>query len=160
MSHLLIETHFIDPVKKTVLSTNGQYYKHMTIVNDNSSIFSEQSFKLIDDTRGVIYDRRMLIIQATNHCNVDHSHSCINQTLGRSNVCLQVTRSSTERWVDQMYFGQVFFDQKPRNIILRLSSVFSIYLSLLSAIIFKFENSFFWKIGIFFAPFSFYRCQG
>ncbi len=37
----------------------------MTIVNDDSSIFSEQSFQLIDDARGVIYNRRMFIIQAT-----------------------------------------------------------------------------------------------
>ncbi len=43
----------------------GLYYKHMTIVNDNSSIISEQNFQLIDDARGVIYDRRMFIKQAT-----------------------------------------------------------------------------------------------
>ncbi len=45
--------------------TSGLYYKHMKIVNDDSSIFSKQSFQLIDDARGVIYDRRMFIIQAT-----------------------------------------------------------------------------------------------
>ncbi len=38
----------------------------MTIVNDDSSIINEQSFYLIDDTRGTIYDRRMFIIQATD----------------------------------------------------------------------------------------------
>jgi hypothetical protein len=43
----------------------GLYYKHRTIVNDDSSIVSEQSFLLIDDARGVIYDRHMFIIQAT-----------------------------------------------------------------------------------------------
>jgi len=37
----------------------------MTILNDDSSIISEQSFQIIDDTIGVIYDRRMFIIQAT-----------------------------------------------------------------------------------------------
>jgi hypothetical protein len=37
----------------------------MAIVNDNSSVVSEQSFWLIDDARGVIYDHRMFIIQAT-----------------------------------------------------------------------------------------------
>ncbi len=37
----------------------------MMIVNDDSSGVSEQSFLLIDDTRGVIYDRHMFIIQAT-----------------------------------------------------------------------------------------------
>jgi len=43
----------------------GLYYKHMTIVNDDSSIVSEQSLKLIDDAKGIIYDHRMFIIQAT-----------------------------------------------------------------------------------------------
>ncbi len=37
----------------------------MMIVNDDSSVVSEQSFELIDDARGVIYDRHMFIIQAT-----------------------------------------------------------------------------------------------
>jgi hypothetical protein len=37
----------------------------VTIVNDDSSIVSEQSFQLVDDARGVIYDRYMFIIQAT-----------------------------------------------------------------------------------------------
>jgi hypothetical protein len=45
--------------------SNGLYYKHMTIVNDDSSIISEQSFQLIDDPRGIIYDCHMFIIQAT-----------------------------------------------------------------------------------------------
>jgi hypothetical protein len=43
---------------------SGLYYKHMTIVNDDSSAVSEQSFKLIDSAGGVIYDRRMFTIQA------------------------------------------------------------------------------------------------
>ncbi len=37
----------------------------MTTVNDDSSIVSEQSFKLIDDARGVTYNCPMFIIQAT-----------------------------------------------------------------------------------------------
>ncbi len=37
----------------------------MTIVNDDSRIVSEQSFQLIDDARGVIYDHGMFIKQAT-----------------------------------------------------------------------------------------------
>jgi hypothetical protein len=40
-------------------------YKHMMIMNDNSSVVGEQSFQLIDNTRCIIYDRRMFIIQAT-----------------------------------------------------------------------------------------------
>jgi hypothetical protein len=39
----------------------------MTIVNDDSSVITEQNFYLIDDARGIIYDRRMFIIQATGH---------------------------------------------------------------------------------------------
>ena len=37
----------------------------MTIVNDDSSIVSEQSFWLIVDGRDIIYRHRMFIIQAT-----------------------------------------------------------------------------------------------
>ncbi len=36
----------------------------MMIVNDDSSVVSVQSFELIDDARGVIYNRRMFMIQA------------------------------------------------------------------------------------------------
>jgi len=45
--------------------TSGRYYKHVTIVNDDSSIIGKWSFKLIDDHRVVIYDRHRFIIQAT-----------------------------------------------------------------------------------------------
>jgi hypothetical protein len=44
--------------------TYDLYYKHVTIVNEDSSVISEQSFQPIEDARGVIYDRRMFIIQA------------------------------------------------------------------------------------------------
>ena len=44
---------------------SGLYYKHMTIVNDDSSIVIKWSFKLIDVTRGIIYDRHMFIVKAT-----------------------------------------------------------------------------------------------
>jgi hypothetical protein len=44
---------------------SGLYFKHMTIVNDDSSIVSEQSFQVTDDARGLIYDRHMFTIQAT-----------------------------------------------------------------------------------------------
>jgi hypothetical protein len=45
--------------------TCGLYYKHVTIVNEGSSIVSKGSFKLIDDPRVFIYDRRRFMIQAT-----------------------------------------------------------------------------------------------
>jgi hypothetical protein len=44
---------------------SGLYYKHVTIVIDDSSIVSKWSFKLIDAPRVIIYDRNMFIIQAT-----------------------------------------------------------------------------------------------
>jgi hypothetical protein len=43
----------------------GLYYKHVMIVNDNSSIISKQSFKLIDNPRVIIYDRHRFILPAT-----------------------------------------------------------------------------------------------
>ncbi len=45
----------------------GLYYKHLKIVNDNSSIVGKWNFKLIDDARAIIYDCNILIIQATDH---------------------------------------------------------------------------------------------
>ncbi len=45
----------------------GLHYKHVTIVNDDTSVISEWSPKLIDDARVVIYDRNMFIIQVTGH---------------------------------------------------------------------------------------------
>jgi hypothetical protein len=43
----------------------GLYYEHMTIINDDSSVVIKWSSKLIDAAWGIIYDRHMLIIQAT-----------------------------------------------------------------------------------------------
>jgi hypothetical protein len=45
--------------------TSGLCYKHVTIINDDSIVVSDRSFKLIDDPRVVIYDRHRFIIQAT-----------------------------------------------------------------------------------------------
>jgi len=45
--------------------TCGLYYKHITIINDDSSVISKWHLSLIDDARVVIYDRSMFIIQAT-----------------------------------------------------------------------------------------------
>ncbi len=42
----------------------------MMIVNDDSSAVSVQSFELIDDARGLIYTRRMFIIQDVRAENV------------------------------------------------------------------------------------------
>ncbi len=40
------------------------YYKHITIVNDDSSIINKIDASLTDDARVVIYDRHMFIVQA------------------------------------------------------------------------------------------------
>ncbi len=39
----------------------------MTIINDDPSVVNKMEALLIDDARGVIYDRHMFIIQATGH---------------------------------------------------------------------------------------------
>ncbi len=44
----------------------GLHYKHVTIVNDDSSLVSKWSFNLGDDPRVIINDRHMFIIQATD----------------------------------------------------------------------------------------------
>ncbi len=46
--------------------TCGLYYKHVMIVNYNSSVISKYNFKLIDDPRVAIYNHHRFIIQATN----------------------------------------------------------------------------------------------
>ncbi len=45
----------------------GLYYKHLTIVNNDSSVISKWNFKLIDNPRVVIYDHHRFIIQATGY---------------------------------------------------------------------------------------------
>jgi hypothetical protein len=47
----------------------GLYYKHITIANDDSSIINKWQVSLTDDTRVVIYNRNMFIIQATGFDN-------------------------------------------------------------------------------------------
>jgi hypothetical protein len=50
--------------KEWIYQTCGLYYKHATIVNDDSGVISMWSSKLIDNARAVIYDRHMLNAQA------------------------------------------------------------------------------------------------
>ncbi len=45
----------------------GLYYKPMTIVNDDARIINKLDASLTDDSRVVIYDRHMFIVQATGH---------------------------------------------------------------------------------------------
>ncbi len=54
---------------RTVVHTSGLYYKHVTIVNYASSSVNKLRASLNDDTRVVIYDLHMFIVQTTD----DHS---------------------------------------------------------------------------------------
>jgi hypothetical protein len=45
---------------------SGLYYKHVTIVNDDSGVVSKWSFKLTDNSRGVIYTRNRFIAQTND----------------------------------------------------------------------------------------------
>ena len=53
--------------RKNIYQTNGIYYKPISIVNDDSSVIKMLKTSLTDDTRVVIYDRHMSIVQATEH---------------------------------------------------------------------------------------------
>jgi hypothetical protein len=63
----------------------GLYYKHVTIVNDDSSIVSKWSFKLIDDPRVIIYERHRFIIKATNNTTVNRQKT-LNLTSNQSHI--------------------------------------------------------------------------
>ncbi len=52
-------------VTDTDKHTSGVYYKHVTIINDDSSIVNKFQGSLTDDTRVVIYDHHRFIVQAT-----------------------------------------------------------------------------------------------
>ncbi len=43
---------------------SGLYYKHITIVNDDSRVITKLETSLTEDARVIIYDRHMLMIQA------------------------------------------------------------------------------------------------
>jgi hypothetical protein len=45
----------------------GLYYKHITIVIDDSSIINKWRVSLTDDIRVIIYGYNMLIMQITGH---------------------------------------------------------------------------------------------
>ncbi len=44
--------------------SSGLYYKHVTIVNDNSSVINKVEASYNDDARVIIYDCHMFIVQA------------------------------------------------------------------------------------------------
>jgi hypothetical protein len=52
---------------------SGLYYKSMTIVNDDSGVINKLEDSLTVDSRVVIYDRHMFIVQATGaYPRVEH----------------------------------------------------------------------------------------
>ncbi len=53
----------------THAATCGLYYKHITIINDDTSIVNKFEASLTDDARVVIYNRHMFIVQATGGRN-------------------------------------------------------------------------------------------
>ncbi len=63
-------------------STCGLYYKHIIIVNYDSSIINKFGASLTGDARVIIYDRQMFIVQATwMHFHVDlhrKRNQCLN----------------------------------------------------------------------------------
>ncbi len=61
----LLQTFVNHGRKKLYDKPNGLYYKHMTIVNDDSSGISRRDFKLIDDAIVIIYDHNIFKIQVT-----------------------------------------------------------------------------------------------
>jgi hypothetical protein len=50
------------------LKISGLYYKPMTIVNDDSRVITKLETSVTDDTRVVIYNCHMFIVQATGCC--------------------------------------------------------------------------------------------
>jgi hypothetical protein len=45
--------------------TSGLYYKHITIIYDDSSTVNKFEASLTDDARVIIYDQHMFIVQTT-----------------------------------------------------------------------------------------------
>ncbi len=67
--------------------TSGLYYKHVTIINDDSSIISKRSVKLIGNSRVIIYDCNRFILQVTG-VNVIKLFSLLQRTRPNKLECL------------------------------------------------------------------------
>ncbi len=71
---------------------SGLYYKHITIVNDDSSIVSKSLHtvvSLIDDARVIINDRNVFIIQATGFlAKLDYALSIMTFSITNNNMTL------------------------------------------------------------------------
>ena len=47
--------------------TSGLFYKHMTIINENSRVVNKLEASITDNPRVIIYNRHRFIIQAIVH---------------------------------------------------------------------------------------------
>jgi hypothetical protein len=52
---------------------SGLYYKHVTIINEDSSIVNKFGVFLTDNARVINYDRKMFLIEATGPSFFVHS---------------------------------------------------------------------------------------
>ncbi len=50
--------------------TCSLYYKHITILNDDSRVFNKLETSLTDNAKVIIYDCHMFIVQATGACTI------------------------------------------------------------------------------------------
>ncbi len=70
----------------------GLDYKPMTIVNDDSMVVNKLETLLTDDTRVVIYDRHMFIVQRPGFCLLAFVCPCsrvLNIEIVRQSTCLE-----------------------------------------------------------------------
>ena len=60
--------------------TSGLYYKHIMIINNDSSIINKFEASLTDDARVVIYDRHVFIVQATREKKLEKNNGIKPET--------------------------------------------------------------------------------
>jgi hypothetical protein len=56
----------------------GLYYKHITMVNDDSSVINKFEASLADNARVIIYDQHMFIVQVAGSCTLNFFTVSIN----------------------------------------------------------------------------------
>ncbi len=56
----------------------GLYYKHITIVSENSSVTNKFEASLADNARVIIYDQHMFILQVAVSCTLNFFTVSIN----------------------------------------------------------------------------------
>jgi hypothetical protein len=70
--------------KKFWRKTCGLYFKHVTIVNDASSSVKKLKASLNDAARGIIYERHMFIVQATEQIEKLKIAAAMNEMTNRN----------------------------------------------------------------------------